>query len=104
MFKLYGNNNGMQLLDVSHDEMDIVETIGSYIGILDEIDYIVIDSDEKSDDVKEVIKNYNDYLGYKHSVYNKKNDNCDLEKSLRECRIEDIGFKKLRKIKKYDRI
>ena len=80
MFKLYGNNNGMQLLDVSHDEMDIVETLGSYIGILDEIDYIVIDSNEKSDDVKEVIKNYNDYLGYKHSVYNKKNKNnsCDM--------------------------
>ena len=101
MFRLYGNDKGMKLLDVSHDEMDIVETLGSYIGILDEIDYIVIENNGKCDDIKEVIKNYNDYLGYKHSVFQKRNEK--LEKDLREYRLEDIGFKKLMKIKKYNK-
>ena len=99
MFRLYGNDNGMKLLDVSHDELDIVDTLGAYIGILDEIDYIVIENDGKSDDVKAVVKNYNDYLGYKHSIYEHKRS---LEDNIRECRFEEKGFKKLRKIKKYD--
>lgn len=80
MFRLYGNNKGMKLLDVSDNEFDIVDTLGSYIGILDEIDYIIIENDGKSDNTKEVIKNYNDYLGYKHSVFEENKELIKVKK------------------------
>lgn len=68
MYKLYGNNRGMRLLDMSEDETDILDTLGTYIGCLDTIDYIVIENIENYDNVKEVIHSLDDYVEYKQRI------------------------------------
>lgn len=68
MFKLYGNNKGMKLLDMSEDENDIIDTLGTYMGCLDTIDYIVIDNSDGYDNVIHIIHSYDDYINYKNTL------------------------------------
>lgn len=65
MYKLYSNVRGPKLLDESTDENDILDTLGTYIGILENIDYIVIDDSLGYDYTKEVILSVDDYVKYK---------------------------------------
>lgn len=65
LFKLYGNNRGMKLLDQSSNEADIIDTLGTYMGCLDTIDYIIIESTKDGDNIKNVIRSYDDYVAYK---------------------------------------
>ena len=81
MYKLYGNNRGMKLLDMSENESDIIDTLGSYIGGLDTIDYIVIENKNNCDDVKEVIHSIEDYIEYKYRA-----DTEYKSKIRRKCR------------------
>ena len=99
MFRLYSPDRKLLLKD--ENELKIVDKMGNAIGIYDIIDYIVMENDGKSDDVVAVVTNYNEYLSYKHSVYEKCREQLN---SFRECSIEQGYIKKLRKRKKYDRI
>ena len=66
MYKLYGNNRGMKLLDISDDIEDIKFTLGTYIGCLDTIDYEIKKQIDNSEITIAKIKSYEDYINYKY--------------------------------------
>ena len=89
MFRLYGPDNNLIIKD--SNELKIIDKLGNSIGIYDDINYIIIESQPNGDHITNVILNYNDYLGYKHSVY----ERCKEElKGYRECKFEEGYIKK----------
>jgi hypothetical protein len=67
LFKLYGKNKEHVLLGYSNDESEIIDLLGTYIGCLPEINYIIIESTQKQDILKKVILSMDDYIEYKYS-------------------------------------
>lgn len=68
MYRLYERSKGLNLIDISEDETDIIETIGERIGLMDTIDYIVIDDNKGYDDTRAVIHSVDDYVAYKYNA------------------------------------
>lgn len=66
MYRLYSNDKGKRLLDISRDEADIVDTLSSYMGVLDTIDYEITSEKIGVEETIAKIKSYDDYLAYKY--------------------------------------
>lgn len=64
MFKLYSNNKGLKLLDISKDEKDIKETLGEFMELYDTVNYIVTESTMYGENTIATIRNYGDYVDY----------------------------------------
>lgn len=72
MFHLYGNVAGWKELDVSKDEIDILETIENHIKANSRTDYLVIDKHPDIDLFCGNILNEKDLEEYKQKVLTKK--------------------------------
>ena len=68
MFYLYGNIAGWSQLDVSKDEIDILNTMERYRKDNARTDFIVLDKKPDMDDISTTISKEQDFTEYKHKV------------------------------------
>lgn len=76
MFKLYGyTNKGLELLLVSFNEDKIIEKIGEYIYIVDDVHFVIIKNLEDRQVPYKTIFSEKDYIDYMEEYYLNKEEN-----------------------------
>lgn len=67
-YKVYGNINGWKEIDRATEEIDIIDTIGYYIGNNSGYEYIIIRCEENQDFPYRTINSRLDYIKYLQEV------------------------------------
>jgi len=93
MYKVYTRKDTPTLIDVTNNEMEVVETMGDYLSEDPEQRFTVIKRENGTDDPYISIFNMNDYLDYKESVELKQKSCVELKKGI----VKSAKVKVLRK-------
>lgn len=72
MYKLYNCSIGQRLIDVSKKEEDLQDTLGTYLGYLDTIDYKITQTTCDGEKTRARIKSIDDYEYYRQKTKVKK--------------------------------
>ena len=69
MFRLYGNIAGWKLLDLGADEFDMIATMGEYLQKDENICFLLIKSNENSDEPYKSVHGKKEYDTYSQEYF-----------------------------------
>lgn len=95
MFRLYIDKGTRKMIDVSENEQDIIDTMGEYLRDDQDSRFLIIESTEEGDWIKDRVIGYIEYLIYVQQ-YNeriKKMSCVDLKKNI----VKNQKIKRLKK-------